>query len=290
MNCDQILETIASYMIERMFGKTGTHIPDHALQHLLLCPACREQMDVMVHIMTGSDLRFSRPLTCEEVMDLTSEMVETEESQVPYGFPAAWLHLVSCPDCRDVYEMTRATLTPDNEMAFERVRQSALPFKLARQEIWQKISPLVQKLSVELIVLVRRGKDAFVLIPEWLATTVLIPIPAMTYRSDSVKEGFIQDITIPDLENDQQLVIRVKDLEDNNLQIHVRIVDKVCKRSIGGVSVALFDQQGRYLMQIVTPEILGDNGGVYFDGCQLGRYTLRVSENEKVWEVALNLA
>ncbi len=289
MNCDQILETIAAYMIDKALGKTGSDLPDHILHHILSCSPCSAQMDVMLRILTGEHFRLSRPLLCDEVCDSVAEMAETDEDRVPFAFPAEWLHILSCPDCRDIYEMTRATLTPENELAFEAVRQAALPFSPAKPVIWDKIAPMLQKLTTELTILVSKGKDALALIPDWLATATLIPVPAEAYRSAGASGEYVQEVTIPDKDQNRQIVIRTRALEDKYLQLWLKVVDIDGNKCVGGIAVALLDGKGRYLMQMITPDVSGDDGFLEFPRCLPGHYMVRITEQGRSWEVSLHL-
>jgi hypothetical protein len=289
MNCEQIIEAFAAYMIDKALGNTDIDLSSHILHHIQACSRCSEQADVMLRMVTGENFRLSRPLSCDEACDRIAEIMEADDRQETFAFPAERLHILGCADCRAVYEMTRATLVSEKREAFEAIRQSALPLAAAKPTRWARISPFVRKLTAEITILASKGQDALGLLPGWLASATLIPIPAGAYRSGRGTSEYIQEIVIPEEEQKWQLVIRTRALEDNYLQLQVKILGIADKGRSSGMSIALLDGRGRYLMQIIYPDAPGDDEFVEFPKCLPGRYTLKISEQQKSWEVSLHL-
>jgi hypothetical protein len=289
MNCDEIMESIAVFMLDRALGKTKEDPPEPILSHILFCPLCTKQMDVMLRILTGENFRLSKPLSCSEVCDRIPELVEVEEKLAPVLFPAEWLHLISCHDCRTTYEMTRACMTSENAKAFEMILPTVSSVLTDKPEIWETASSCVQRLSTELHILVSKGKGAFNLIPEWLRNVVFVPVHAGAYRDLGDSAIILQILTLEDQALKREIIVQTWVDEEKHFHLGFKLIDIENKNAVNGVSVALFDNRGRYLMQLITTDTPGSEHSVEFPHCPTGHYRVRITERKSSWEIPLHL-
>jgi hypothetical protein len=297
MNCDDIMETMLAYMMNKILGKSAKEPSEAVIRHLAGCPSCKEQIDISMKILTDQNFRLSNPPSCTEVSERIPELVEMDEDLIPDFFPAEWLHLKTCQQCGAVYRMTRSCMTPEIEAAFDRVLKSALPFPKLKQAVWEKIAPHLQELATELYILVSKGKEALKEIPQWLGTAVLVPEPApayrgdledLAYRDDSEKVAYRQIITIPDERNKRHIVIQTRGDAPECIQLSVGLADVETNSNIDSASVALLDEKGRTLMRL--SRVSGSEGFFEFPVLSPGTYKVRISESENNWELPLRLS
>ena len=312
MNCDEIMEVITDYILNRMLGKAAEKPDEAVLRHLSSCAVCTQQVDVLMRIATEKNFRLSNPPSCDEVCERVPEMVETDRRLVSALFPAEWLHLKSCPECSETYEETRACLTREDEAEFEKVFESALRSPEPEPGIWESLSPYVQKLSIELNILVGRGKDALSRIPEWLGSATLVPEPVRDYRGDELFTDHIADVflvpepvrdyrgddesreyrqilTIPDAPHKRQIIIETRPETEERIHLGVKLMDTETSTAISGVAISLLDAKGRFLAQLVTPEASDRKGLVEFPNYSPGNYHVKITESQMSWELSLCL-
>ena len=290
MNCNERMETIIRYIMDRVLGKAAAQPPEAIMRHLSTCSSCREQMDILLKILTDHNFRLTKPLSCSEVNDRIPELAEMDEDMIGESFPAEWIHLQTCHECQAVYRMTRSCMDPEDETAFDRVLQSALPFPKLKPAVWEKITPHFQKLTMELNILSNKGKDAINKIPQWLGTAVLIPVPAEVYRGGDKTDGYQLMLTIPDPVRNRQIVIWTRADAPERIHLSIGLVDIEKNAGIGGVSIALLDANGRYLMQISTPDDSILEALAEFPDVAPGIYRLRITESHTSWEMPLRLS
>ena len=290
MNCNEIMETMTAYMLDKILGKAAKQPPEAIMRHISACPSCREQMDIALKILTEQNFRLSKPPSCSEVNDRIPELVEMEEERIGDSFPAEWLHLQTCNECGALYRMTRSCMTPENEAAFDRVLQSALPYSNEKPAIWDKITPHLQKLTTELNILVSRGKEAMQQIPQWLGTVVLTPVPAQAYRGDNASPAYEQVITIPDSLEKRQIIVRTRTAAPGCIHLSIGLVDIDKDSCIGGVSMTILDAEGRISMQLSTPDAADSEGLAGFPDVAPGTYKLKITESQTSWELPLRLS
>ena len=289
MNCYEIMEIMTDYILNRMVGEDTEKPPEAVLQHLSSCTSCAEQMDVLMKIVTGDNYRLFRPPSCPEVCERIPEMVETQQHLVAASFPAEWIHLRICRDCRATYEMTRSCMTEENEAAFDAVLQSALQPPETPPAIWEILSPYVQRLSIELNILVSRGKDALSRIPEWLGSAALVPAPVGAYRGNDESREYRQILTIPDAPHKRQIIIETRPETEERIHLGVKLMDTETSTAISGVAISLLDAKGRFLAQLVTPEASDRKGLVEFPNYSPGNYHVKITESQMSWELSLCL-
>ncbi len=291
MNCDEIMEIMTRYTVNKLFG-TETDTPDETvMRHLSSCASCMNQMNVLLKILTGENRRLSKSLSCEEVAERIPEMAETRKELVPGHFPVQWLHLETCGHCREIYKTTRSCLTEENEQAFETLRRTVLRQKDShRRMVWEIMSPYARKLTRELDILVTQGKEALRLVPEWLANATLAPVAAGTHRSADKSCDIRQIVRVADEERGRQIVVETCPDLRQGIFLSIKLVDIQTQEPVGGVSIALLDDHGRYLYRLVTPESSDRKGLAEFSNCAPGGYRAKIMESRHTWEVPLRLS
>jgi len=288
MDCDHIKEIMTAYIVDKVLGKAMVQPPEKAISHFSACLSCKKEMDVMLRIVTGKDYHLSRPLTCSEMSDRMPEMIEKENEAMPEAYPAEWLHLQTCQDCRAIFEIIGSCMTKENMVTFEHILRSVQHVHAEKHEVWGIITPLIRRLSQELNILVSKGKEALNQIPEWLGTATFIPLSTAVFRGSGDSGDFLQVLTIPDLDLNRQIVVQTQATSPEGIHVKMKLEDIGKNTAIGGVIVALLDADGRFLTQLVTTD--GGQGFVDFQDLQPGNYKIKITELHQSWELSMRLS
>ncbi len=292
MNCDTIIDIMSDYLLAKALGNPVQDPDKELVDHCAVCPTCKEKMDIILRIITGNDFRLSRPLQCDDVLERIAEMVEVDEDELVDRFPAEWLHMQTCAECREVYEMTASSMTEEFNEAFAEVWQP-LPGEAGTPDqsriVWESVSPMVNKLSQQLDILVSRGKEALNLVPDWLASTSMVPVPAMVHRGAGGEDKYLYEVTIPAPQMNRLVTLQVYAEDPDSIRLRFQFIDSGISQAISGAAVALLDGEGRFLTQLFTPEISKNESWVEFSEIAPGNYILRVTEEQSKWEVPLHL-
>ena len=289
MHCDAIIDKMTDYLLAQLSGKSTATPDDDLVRHCASCQDCKKKMDIILRIATGADFHLSRPLKCEEVLERMAEMVECEEEELPAAYPAEWLHLQACSDCRKIFALTLSCMTDEYENAFERMREQILHTPAQPGAAWERIGPRSRKLAGRIQVLLGRGKEALAQVPDWLAASLFIPAPAMVHRGPAAT-GNSYELSVPCPEKNRKVVIRIVEEDEQGVRLRVQLLDAAANLAIGGAVIALLDDQGRFLMQLVAPEGAPDHAWVDFQGIGAGSYILKIDIEGESWEVPLRLA